>query len=499
MSLKKILRVAHFTAEVSPYSKVGGLGDVGYALPKAIGRLGHDIIIITPLYGSVRAQHLNLERVPGETSVVIDGIEYPVRYFKFVSPDNFPIYFVDNEELFASHKDVYHVIDDEALRWIFFARAGLELFRLIQFAPDIIHLHDWTSALAANYLRAIYRTEPLFKDTAVLYTIHNLAYQGTRHVRNTDKNKLDKGSGAPPEEKSFRKYINFMKRGIVNAHAISTVSERYAKEITTPEFGAGLDPYLKRRIDRVFGIINGIDYEVINPAFDEDVYVRYDVNSLDKKQRNKVALQKEVGLTIKKTTPIIGIINRLTEQKGFKLIIEAMPTLLKMDLQIVVVGSGERDDYIKFFRDTARKHRSVVGIYSPFTQKMASRVYAGSNLYLMPSRYEPCGISQLVSLRYGSIPIVRSVGGLHDTVTDYDPATDTGNGFTFSSYTASELLVAIARATESFKYTDSWNKLVYRAMKQSFSWELPAKKYVQLYHIAIKLKQQETHADPHHS
>jgi starch synthase len=484
---KKKLKAAHITAEVSPYSKIGGLGDVGYALPKALSRLGHEVIIITPYYGRVRKMNLEKETLDFQQSIDIDGVQYRVNYRKHFSPDGIPIYFIVNDELFGSQK-IYDAYDeDEAVRWLFFNRAAIELLRAIDFRAEIIHTHDWTAGLVPNYLKFRYRDDEFFKNSATVYTIHNLHYQGAPKMKKSPEDKKDKGTGGVPEQKNYRNHINFMKRGIVNAHVINTVSERYAKEILTPKFGVGLDPYLKRRKDRVFGIINGIDYEVWNPAFDSNLQINYDVNSLDKKLQNKTSLQKEIGLAPQPKTPLIGMVNRLSEQKGFKLIMEAMPTLLKMDLQMVIVGSGSRD-YLKFFREIARKHRTKIGVSSPFTEQMASKVYAGSDLYLMPSRWEPCGISQLISLRYGSIPIVHSVGGLHDTITDFDPEQNLGNGFKFETYTKDDLLVAIARAAESYKYKNSWNKLTYRAMKQSFSWELPAKKYTQLYHIALKIR-----------
>ncbi|MEK9181237.1 MAG: glycogen/starch synthase [Patescibacteria group bacterium] len=484
----KKLKIIHIVSEVSPYSKFGGLGDVGYALPKAIARLGHEVIVATPYFGSVRKKNLKKETIDRNEYVNIAGKDYPVSYRKFISPDGLPIYFIVNEELFGSRSYIYSSEEDESLRWIFFNLASIQLLKTLNFQPDIIHCHDWLAGLVPNFLKTEFRQDDFFRKSALVFTIHNLNHQGAPGLKHAPENKVDKGVGSPPVEKNYRKYINFAKRGIMFAHVINTVSERYAKEILTPKFGAKLDPYLKRREDRVFGIINGIDYEVVNPAYDRDVYHNYDFRSLDKKQKNKEALQKEVGLTINKTTPLIGVINRLSEQKGFALIMESMPTLLNLDLQIVVVASGDRDDYLKFFKETAKKHPDKVGIYSPFTQKMASRVYAGSDLYLMPSRYEPCGLSQLISLRYGSIPIVHSVGGLHDTITDFDPMHDCGNGFTFANYEKDELLVAISRAIESFKHQSSWIKLVYRAMKQSFSWELPAKKYVDLYQIALKNK-----------
>lgn len=487
MFFSKKFKIVHTVAEVSPYSKVGGLGDVGYALPKAIHRLGHETLIVSPYYGCVRSMNISRKKIEGNFKIQCGGNEYPVNFYKHLSPDGVPIYFVVNEEFFGSHIGVYRVMEDEALRWIFFDRAVLELLRAINFRPDILHCHEWHAGLIPNYLKTAYKDEPLFKNTATVFTIHNLVHQGTFYWQNVTAEHTDKGIGEPPEQKNFRRWINFTKRGILFSHAITTVSERYAEEILTPKFGSGLDPYLKRRSDRVFGIINGIDYEVVNPAFDPHVSVKYDINSLPKKLKNKTGLQKELGLKVDENIPLIGIVNRLSEQKGFELIINIMPTLLKANLQLAVVGSGDAD-YLKFFRETAKKFSERVSMSSPFDQKIASKIYAGSDIYLMPSRYEPCGLSQLVSLRYGSIPVVHSVGGLHDTIEDFDPRNDTGNGFVFQNYDEGELLMAIARACESYKYKNSWNKLLYRAMKQSFSWELPARKYIELYQIALELK-----------
>lgn len=487
MTSKK-LKIVHIIAEVSPYSKSGGLGDVGSALPKAISRLGHEVIVVTPYYGSVRNQNLKKEVLDFGQKIKIAGAEYPLSYRKFISPEGVTIYFVVNEELFGSHLGIYHVMEDEALRWIFYARASIELLKVINFQPAIIHTHDWMAGLVPNYLKSDYKNDAFFAETSIIFTVHNLEYQGAGKNRDTiDSKHKDKGTGSPPEQKNFRNYINFVKRGILFADVITTVSERYAQEILTPKFGAGLDPYLRRRKNRVFGIINGIDYEVINPAFDKHVIYQYDFKSLDKKNQNKLALQKKAGLAVSADIPLLGVVNRLTEQKGFDLIIKAMPCLIKMNLQIAIIGSGRRPDYKEFFRGLTKKFPQKIAFYCPFTQEVASQIYAASDIYLMPSRYEPCGLSQLISLRYGSIPVVHAVGGLHDTITDYNPANDSGNGFVFENYEKDELLVAIARACESFKYKEQWKKLVYRAMKQSFSWELPARKYLELYSITLKL------------
>lgn len=299
--------------------------------------------------------------------------------------------------------------------------------------------------------------------------------------------RADDGKNDPTKKMSLVPHLNFTKRAILNADLISTVSERYAEEITTPEFGQGLDKYIRQRKKDLYGIINGIDYTVYNPAYDKKIEYPYDWNSLRRKKKNKLVLQKKVGLEENPETPLIGLVNRLTEQKGFNLIMENIDILMRLPLQMVIVGSGYRE-YVLFFKKMARKYPKKIGIYTPFTEEMASKVYAGSDMFLMPSRFEPCGLSQLISLRYGSIPIVHETGGLSDTITNFSPKTRKGNGFVFKQFHGADFLVALTRALENYKYSQTWEHLTWRAMQQTYSWELPAKKYVRLFNIAIKNK-----------
>jgi starch synthase len=482
--MSKTFKIACLASEVAPYSKTGGLADVVKALAKELANQGHHVIIITPFYGFIKKQNLPLEVDKRSFTVQLGYKKLNWGFRKLDFSKNLKIYFISNYDFFGRYSRIYGSLADN-LRFMFFNLASLQLLEIIKFEPDIIHCHDWQTGLVPNFLKVDQQSYNSLKETAVLYTIHNLAFQfGGNWPYLAEKHK-DEGNNYPSDSLKKIPYINFMKRGIIHADVINTVSERYAKEILTSEFGLGLEKILYKRRKYLFGIINGIDYTVYNPSFDENIYVKYDWNSLRRKSKNKLALQKEVGLEQKADMPLIGVVNRLTEQKGFNLIMETFPVLMKLNMQIVVVGSG-LGHYVNFFNKMAKKYPKGVGFYSPFTEKMAARVYAGSDIFLMPSHFEPCGVSQLISLRYGSIPIVHETGGLSETITNFNPKTRKGNGFVFSSYTREDFLIAIARALENYKYPQVWEYLTWQAMRQSYSWELPAKKYLRLYQLAIK-------------
>jgi len=468
--------------EISPYAKTGGLGDVANALPKALAQFKQEVSLAMPFYGFIKDQKIKIKEL-AKDSIILLKKKYPVSYFQTKFSPEIPLYFIYNHQFFSRGK--LYGYNDDNLRFLFFNLAVLKMIKLLNLKIDIIHCHDWHSGLIPNFLNVRCKDKQLSK-IATLYTIHNLPFQFQEDWWKVPKKYVDNGRGYPKiNNLSNIKYINFAKRAIRNADIINTVSERYAKEILTPKFSQGLGKILNERKKDIFGIINGIDYTVFNPAFDKNIPYNYDWNSLHKKKKNKIALQKELGLEVNPNVPLIGLVHRLTEQKGFDLILEIINYLLKQNLQIVVVGSGDKS-YIKSFKKLARKKPKSIAIYSPFTEKMASWVYAGSDIFLMPSRYEPCGISQLISMRYGSIPIVHETGGLSDTISNFNPRTGKGNGFKFSSYTKEDLLVAITRALENFKYSKAWEHLTWQAMRLSYSWELPAKKYITLYKRAIK-------------
>ncbi|MFA5134956.1 MAG: glycogen synthase [Patescibacteria group bacterium] len=480
------LHIASIASEVAPYSKTGGLGDVAKALPKALANIGHMVSIITPYYSFIKQQGLPLEKLNVKSTVVVGRNKFPISYYAFDFSKNLRIYFVANEKLFTGRSKIYGHPDDN-LRFCTFSIAALKLIELKRLKPDVIHCHDWQAGLIPNMMRFEGSKYPSLRNTASVFTIHNLTFQSGGDWWKLKKYYADDGKGNPLQRIGKLKYLNFSKRGILHADAINTVSERYAEEITTPEFGQGLEKYLSDRKDYLHGIINGIDYTVHNPAFDGNIEFKYDWNTLSRKKKNKLVLQKKLNLEKNPDIPVIGVVNRLTEQKGFKLIMETIDTLMRMNLQIAIVGSGFRE-YVIFFKKVARRYPKKLAIYTPFTEEMESKVYAGSDMFLMPSRFEPCGISQLKSLRYGSIPIVHETGGLSDTIMNYNPKTRKGNGFVFRQYARDAFLIALTRALENYKYTQAWEYLTWRGMQQSYSWELPAKKYVQLYGRAIKNK-----------
>lgn len=481
----RALRIAIVAAEVSPFSKAGGLADVAHALPKHVQKMGHDVAVVSPFYKFMHEQPWE-KKVIGETTVDLGRQSFPVRFYttQLSAASPVPVYFIDQAELFGNRSRIY-AYDDDAWRYAVFNRAVFALFEALGYGPDIIHCHDWQTGLIPNYLRSEFSSLPLFEKTATLFTIHNLLFQMQGMWYETPAAQRDRGRGAPPVDPRLLRRTNFTLRGIKNADAINTVSERYAKEILTKKFGEGLDGVLRRRKERVFGIINGIDYTIFNPSFDPHLSIHYDWNSLDKKVKNRLRLQSDFGLPQATDTPLIGMAHRLTEQKGFNLVMDILPILMRLGVQLIVVGHGE-ESYLRFFRQMVKRYPQNVAVHLEFSEAVASRIYAGTDMFLMPSRYEPCGVSQLISLRYGSIPIVHHTGGLADTITDFDPRTGRGVGFVFHTYTGTDLIVALTRAIETFKYPKVWEHLTWQAMQKSFSWELPAQKYVELYKKATK-------------
>lgn len=476
------LNIATIASEVAPFSKSGGLGDVTRSLPKALGALGHNVITITPFYLETSRQSFPRQEI-GTATIKVQKKNYRVRFLLAHINAQMPIIFIHCEELFFRHR--MYTFPDDNLRFYVFTLAAFEAMRQIKFAPDILHCHDWQTGLVPNMLVKKFAKENLFKKTSTLFTIHNLLFQMQGDWWAVPPSKHDRGKDLPPTTAEKLKYVNFTRRGIMFADVINTVSERYAQEILTPEFGQGQEHKLQQRKDDVYGIINGIDYTVYNPVYDEHIWYKYDWNALDKKRKNKHKLQKMLKLEPNTDIPLLGVVHRLTEQKGFHLIQELLPVLMKQQLQIAIVGSGDKT-MLREFKQWAKKYPRRLAIISPFTEEVGSLVYAGSDIFLMPSRYEPCGISQLISLRYGSIPIVHETGGLSDTITNYNPKTGRGNGFVFSTYQPENFLVAIVRALETYKYPRIWEHLTWQAMRTSFSWELPAKKYTQLYRLAQK-------------
>ena len=483
MGANEQLKILLLAAEAVPFAKTGGLADVAGALPKAIQALGHDIRLAMPRYGRIKADAFGLQEVAPAFDVPIsDGTE-PASILQATIGRGVPVYMVENAKYFD--REGIYMYPDDADRFIFFCRAVLEGLKLLEWRPDVIHCHDWHTAIVPNWLRTIYSDDPFYADVATVYTIHNLAYQGIFGYRVLEIAGINEwGFLYHPEMADLNEVVDLMGRGIYWADLISTVSETYAREILTPEFGERLDPLLRDRRDRLFGILNGIDYETTDPATDAHIATNYDVSTLDRRLENKLALQREAKLPEAPDVPLLGIISRLTDSKGLDILGDAIDHILDMGVQFVVMGTGEQH-YHNLFSQMAEQYPAQMAAFFTFSAPLAQRIYAGSDMFLMPSRFELCGRGQLVAMHYGSVPLVRATGGLADTVQDYDPETGEGNGFVFERYDRWALFAAIVRAVETFKYQDVWRKLQIRGMSADFSWEQSALKYVDLYQRAI--------------
>jgi len=481
------LNILILSAEVVPFAKTGGLADVAGALPKALRVLGHDVRVAMPRYGKLSIEGFGLQHAVGPFPVPMDTTTEEGSLLQGAIPTragDVPIYFVENRRLYD--RDGIYMYPDDAERFIFFCRAALEGVRALGWRPDIIHAHDWHTAIVPNWLETIYAQDPFFSEAASLYTIHNLAYQGIFGYRVLEVAGLAAhGYIVHPDIPHLNDVVDFMGRGIYYADIINTVSETYAQEILTPQFGEGLDPLLRERRDRLYGVLNGIDWEVFNPETDPYLPAHYNRANLDGKRLCKQALQKEFNLEQHIERPLIGMVSRLSDQKGLDLLAAICETVLQQtNVQFVISGTGDQR-YHDLFLSLHQRYPDSVGVQFTFSAELGRKIHAGSDLYLMPSRLEPCGLGQLISLRYGTIPIVRATGGLVDTVQDWDPRSRSGNGFVFQDYDHMALFATIIRALETFKYRDIWQELIVRAMSADHSWEASARRYNDLYQRAI--------------
>jgi len=486
--MPKKLKIVTIASEVAPFSKTGGLGDVTRSLPKALRRLGHETIVITPLYGQVISKKdYELKLVYENIKVYLNSKEaIRINYWKGHLMKGLPVYFIENKKYFSKRKTLYGSAHENS-RFLIFDVAALKLISLLKFKADIVHCHDWQTGLIPFYLKTQFRYSKTLHKAKTLFTIHNLVFQFGHNWWEIPLKKKDYGRKRIPHLSDPNiETINFAKRAILSADAVNTVSEQYREEIMTKKFGQDLDRILKNRENRLFGIVNGIDYNAFNPAKDPGICKNYDYKKIHRKKLNKLYLQKMFKLPENFNVPVICMVCRITEQKGFDLIFDMINALMSLDIQLIIMGGGDKN-YEKKIRSIIKEYPQKVNAHLKFNTKDATKVYAGSDMYLMPSRFEPCGITQLIAMRYGTIPIVRHIGGLIDTVTDFNPATKRGNGFVFNKYKAEELLIAVTRAVETFKNKYMWRGLVVKVMQESNSWEIPAKKYVTLYRKMIKM------------
>lgn len=491
----KKLKIVSIASEVDPYSKTGGLADVSRSLPKSLYRLGHEVIIITPFYAKViDPQKYGLEEIYNNVNLYIDKKnEFKVSYYRAELLPGLKIYFVRNDKYFSRHKELYGSTHENA-RFYLFDVAALKLISLLKFKADIIHCHDWHTGLIPYLKKTRFKESQTLAKAATVFTIHNLIFQMGRNWWEVPTRHKDKGlSALPMFNDPNLEYINFVKRGILNADVVNTVSETYAEEIMEKSFGQDLHRILINRRHKVFGVVNGIDNKYFNPQNDPTLHCNYDYKKIQRKVVNKKYIQKLFGLPVREDVPVICTTSRVTFQKGFALILSVLDSLLALDLQLIVIGSGDKV-FIKELNKFAKKYPEKLVVVPSHEKNQAyeTQVYAGSDMFLLPSHHEPCGINQLKGFRYGCVPIVRSTGGLSDTVINFEPTSQTGNGFTFENYTPEELLMAVTRALETYKYKKVWRTIVCRGMKASFSWELPAQRYLQLYKKAKKFKNENS-------
>jgi len=482
----KILMVA---AEAVPFAKEGGVADVMGSLPKELAALGHDVRVFLPRYGSIDPERWGLKptRVVGRISM--GGFDQIFSVLETTLPDSpVIVYLFEHWWLFGQHGRIYLGLDsrDEQRRFLLFCRGLLEALPELGFVPDIFHLNDWQTAPCAVYLRTNYRY--LLREGAarIVYTVHNLQYQGRWNSSILYEAGLDPAGIFTPDGLEFWGDVNWMKAGIVYSDVVTTVSRRYAEEIQTREYGWGLDGVLAQRRSRIFGIPNGLDWESWNPVTDGDIAVQYTASdAVEAKARNRTALRQEFGLPNDLDVPLMGIVSRLVDQKGFDLIAAISDKLRDLPLQLVVLGTGHYQ-YEEMFRYLAMNSGNIRA-YIGFDVALSHRIYAGSDFFLMPSAFEPGGLGQLIALRYGTMPIVHATGGLADTVTDIDADPDNGNGLSFWDYRPSVLFDTLQRALRHYAERSRWPGLVVRAMAYDSRWEKSAQAYSDLYQIALRL------------
>ena len=483
------LRILLAATEVVPFAKVSGPADVAGSLPCALKALGYDVRVVMPRYGRINPHKFGLHPVVNQLDVPMDNHTEPVTIWQGAigsedDASSVPVYFVDSPRYF-DRDGIYSYPDDDE-RFVLFCRAALEMLKPLDWQPDVIHCHEWHTAIIPNILKSSYSTDPFFRDIATVYTIHNLAYQGIFGHRVLEIAGIGEyGFVFLPQNDEGREVVSLMERGIRYADAISTVSERYAQEILTPEYGERLDPLLNERRDRLFGILNGIDTDLFNPATDKFISTQYDVARLDAREQNKADLQHEFNLPQRPDVPVIAMISRFANQKGFDILAQIIEQMLQYDVQFILLGTGD-PYYHEIFGGIAQRYPDKAAVSLTFTTVLSQKIFAGADMYLMPSRFEPCGLNQMIAMRYGAIPVVHKTGGLADTVKDFDPRTQSGNGFVFEEYDPALLLNTIVRACDTYRHQSVWRDLMVRAMQADYSWDASARKYGDLYHKAVE-------------
>lgn len=476
--MKLIMNILFATSEAAPFAKSGGLGDVSGSLPKAVKKKGIDISVIMPKYADIPNKFTEKMKFLTEFNIYLNWRNQSCKIYN-LQHENVIYYFISNSYYFNREK-LYGYFD-EAERYLFFSRAVLESIPFLKSWPDIIHCNDWQTAAIPFLLNKQYRIH--YHNIKTIITIHNLKYQG-RYGKNTIYDIL----GLKPEDITsdieYNNDVNLMKGALYNSNYITTVSPTYAEEIQYEYFGEGLDGVLRDNNRKLIGILNGIDYDKYNPKNDKNLYVNY-TRSYNKKQENKKELLKEIGLDTQLEEPIICIISRLVEQKGLDLVAHVIFEIMKLNTKLIILGTGE-EKFEKLFKQIKNSYTSKVSLNLVFNSKLAVKIYAGSDMLLMPSRFEPCGLSQIIAMRFGTIPIVRKTGGLNDTVKKFDDNNKEGTGFVFDNYNAHEMLSEISRAVDLYNDKETWKNIVSNALKAKFNWKKSASEYIKLYKTLVK-------------
>jgi starch synthase len=468
------MKVLFVAAEAAPLVKVGGLADVVGSLPRALNELGHDVRVMMPGYGVIDMAKLS-------ATTVIDALKIPQAdsdvSLKLVNlSSELKVYLVDSP-VFSGSRFIYG--RDDLERFLLFCRSVVEVLKVMDWQPDIIHCHDWHTGLIPLLLKAGNHGYPL------IFTIHNLAYQGGFDSEFMDKSGLKPLWELRPPQ-SPEPTLSFMSQGILWADMVTTVSETYAKEILTPEYGVGLDYLLRYKQNRLSGIVNGLDYDEFNPETDDFIPGKYGISRLDKKNKNKLALQKQAGFAEDSMMPLIGMVSRLDEQKGLDILDAGLDELFKKEKCLLFILGQGREEYHNLLKQAAKRYFEQLAVFIEFDEQLSHLVYAGADMFLMPSRFEPCGLGQLIAMRYGAVPIVRHTGGLADTVQDLTSDLNGGSGFVFEEYSPGALLAAIDRALHSYG-NKAWRDVIERIMALDFSWQASARKYETLYRKVVEL------------
>ena len=481
------MNILFLSSEVTPYAKTGGLADVAGSLPGALSRLGINVSVGLPQYRSVTEGSFQRQLVLKGLKVPLAGQTLVANVHATETEDGVPVYFFEREDLF-DRPNLYRTPEgdyyDNLERFAFFSRAALLFARATGMGFDVIHCHDWQTGLIPAYLSTLFRTDPFFSFTASLFTIHNIGYQGL-----FAREKLSV-CGLPsetyhPEGVEYWGSISLLKAGIVYSDAVTTVSPTYSREIQTSEFGLGMEGILTNKSAVLYGILNGADYSVWDPAIDPHLASNYDSDHLSEKVVNKAALLKETGLESSLLErPVLGMTSRLSRQKGCDLLVPMLEELAKRKVGLVILGEGE-ERYERSLREAAEEYPGNFSVTIGFDETLAHRIMAGVDMFLVPSLYEPCGLTQMYALKYGTVPVVRATGGLEDTIEDFDAQTKTGNGFKFGPYDSKAFLSAIQRAMDLWNDQETWEILMRNGMSADFSWKRSGERYLELYQSLV--------------